>query len=130
MHEYVQRRKDTMFREGGQVILDRLNIAAASIGKTLKKLVGANLAQKVCTTSFHACFPSLIQRKIEVKLAVLWETVQDDPAQIQVRKNMANIIASVSTQLGFWSEAERTRNDRQAQELEDIEMAEALNPTV
>ena len=38
---------------------------------------------------------------------MLWEVVYDDPAQIRARKNMAEVVAGVSGQLGLWLEAAR-----------------------
>ncbi|KAF6762688.1 hypothetical protein DFP72DRAFT_876603 [Ephemerocybe angulata] len=105
MRNYVGDVKDDMFEEGADVILNRLDEAAAAVGKALDDSLGS-LAQK-----------------IEVNLAVLWEGLRDDPAQVRARKHVVDIVAEIQRQLAFWLAAAQTKKEQAQQQDEDVDMA-------
>ncbi|KAJ7937120.1 hypothetical protein B0H13DRAFT_2226534 [Mycena leptocephala] len=91
---YVSDCKDDIFEDGADVILDRLTDAADAIGKTLTAALD-NLAQK-----------------IEVNMAVLWEGVRDDPAQVKTRSEVVTQVNEVLGQLQLFAAAEKARHNR------------------
>ncbi|KAJ6599136.1 hypothetical protein DFH09DRAFT_1130225 [Mycena vulgaris] len=98
---YISDCKDDIFEDGADVIMERLTSAAEAIGKALKVAM-ENLAQKV-----------------EVNLAVLWEGVRDDPAQVKARGETVTEVTRVLQQLQFFAAAEKARRASD----EDITMA-------
>ncbi|KAJ7129761.1 hypothetical protein C8R44DRAFT_777600 [Mycena epipterygia] len=92
-HDYVSDYKDEIFDDGAEVILERLTGAADAIGKALE-LDMENLAQK-----------------IEVNLAVLWEGVRDDPAQVAIRSAVVTEVNQLLEQLRLFAAAEKARHE-------------------
>ncbi|KAJ7095314.1 hypothetical protein B0H15DRAFT_881283 [Mycena belliarum] len=90
-HAYIADCKDDIFVEGADVIMDRLTTAAEAIGAALDVAMG-NLAQK-----------------IEVNLAVLWEGVRDDPAQVKARSGVVAEVNRVLEQIQYFAAAEKAR---------------------
>jgi hypothetical protein len=107
---YVSDCKDDIFEDGADVILDRLTDAADAIGKTLTAALD-NLAQKV-----HPHYISSISAhtvsQIEVNMAVLWEGVRDDPAQVKTRSEVVTQVNEVLGQLQLFAAAEKARHNR------------------
>ncbi|KAF8913833.1 hypothetical protein CPB84DRAFT_1757667 [Gymnopilus junonius] len=91
--QYVDDRKDNIFDDGAEVVLDRLTKAADAIGETLDEAMG-KLAQKV-----------------EVSLAVLWEGARDNPAQLRARMAVINTVQVIQEQIGFWTEAYKMKQE-------------------
>ncbi|KAJ7498992.1 hypothetical protein FB451DRAFT_1347396 [Mycena latifolia] len=91
-HSYISDCKDDIFEDGADVIMERLTNAAEAIGKALDEAM-ENLAQKV-----------------EVNLAVLWEGVRDDPAQVKARSEAVTEVNRVLEQLQFLVAAEKARH--------------------
>ncbi|KAJ7179922.1 hypothetical protein C8R43DRAFT_870220 [Mycena crocata] len=97
---YISDCKDDIFENSADVILDRLNAAAEAVGKTLESAMD-NLAQK-----------------IEVNLAVLWESVEDNQTQVKVRSEVVTEVDHVLEQVQLLFAAEKNR-----EQDEDIVMA-------
>ncbi|KAJ6539274.1 hypothetical protein B0H19DRAFT_1178148 [Mycena capillaripes] len=91
-HSYISGCKDDIFGGGADLIIDRLDDAAEAIGQTLTVAL-ENLAQKV-----------------EVNLAVLWEGVRDDPAQVKARSEVVTQVNEVLGQLQLFAAAEKARH--------------------
>ncbi|KAJ7179183.1 hypothetical protein C8R46DRAFT_1072781 [Mycena filopes] len=92
-HSFIKDRKDEIFEDSADVIMDRLTGAADAIGKTLTVSLD-DLAQK-----------------IEVNLAVLWEGVRDDPGQVQARTKTVTQVNEVLDQLRLFGAAEMARHE-------------------
>ncbi|KAJ7068199.1 hypothetical protein C8F01DRAFT_1117262 [Mycena amicta] len=94
---YIVNCKDTIFSEGADATLEQLDDCATAVGVTLDGAMG-NLALK-----------------IENNLAVLWETICDDPNQAAVRSKLVSQIAAILEQLQLLSaaaeKAKRAKND-------------------
>ncbi|KAG7097036.1 hypothetical protein E1B28_004429 [Marasmius oreades] len=92
-HRYVAERKDGMFDDGAEVVMDRLVKAAEAVGKALEE-------------SFEE-----LAVKIEVALSVLWEgALNHDPQQIMTRARMVELTSEIIRQIEFWNEAEKEKN--------------------
>ncbi|KAJ7744514.1 hypothetical protein DFH07DRAFT_25631 [Mycena maculata] len=95
-HDYITDVKDDIFDGGADVIMERLTDAAEAIGKALDVAMD-NLAQK-----------------IEVNLAVLWEGVREDPAQVMVRSEVVTEVNQIIDQLNLFVAAGKSRHDEDA----------------
>jgi ribosomal protein L31E len=51
--------------------------------------------------------------QIEVGLAVLWEGVEDDPTQAQIRRRTVAIADSILLQIQLWERAEKAMREVQ-----------------
>ncbi|KAJ3999535.1 Dynamin family-domain-containing protein [Lentinula boryana] len=108
---FLSERKDDVFDEGADVIMEGLSIVCSSVGDALK-----------------VAFRELAKR-IEVNLAILWENVQGDPSQAMGRKKMSETIAEILEQAQLWlnaankakNAASTSINDQPLQDV-DIEM--------
>ncbi|KAJ7904438.1 hypothetical protein B0H14DRAFT_3079313 [Mycena olivaceomarginata] len=89
---YIVGCKDDIFEEGADVILEKLTGAADAVGRTLTVAL-SDLAEKC-----------------EVNLAVLWEGVRDDPAQVTARSEIVTEVNRVLEQVQFFSAAENARH--------------------
>ncbi|KAF9055172.1 hypothetical protein BDZ89DRAFT_1055778 [Hymenopellis radicata] len=96
-HKYIEDHKDNIFENGADVIMERLNTAAASVGSGLAESLG-QLAQK-----------------IEVNLAVLWEGGNDNVEQAMARDAIVKDIDSISRQVELWRTSERTKRENEQQ---------------
>ncbi|KAF9263480.1 hypothetical protein L218DRAFT_979928 [Marasmius fiardii PR-910] len=93
--QYVADRKNEMFGDGAEVVMERLVEAAGAVGKALEP-------------SFEE-----LAVKIEVALSVLWESVSNhDPQQILARNRLVELSSEVIRQIGFWNEAEKKNQER------------------
>lgn len=109
-HSYISNCKDDIFEDGADVILGRLDDAAEAIGQTLSVAL-ENLAQKARCTSFICCWHVLIFAQVEVNLAVLWEGVRDDPAQVKARSEVVTEVDEILSQLSLFATAENARHN-------------------
>ncbi|EAU84723.2 hypothetical protein CC1G_00242 [Coprinopsis cinerea okayama7 len=96
--------KDDIFDDGAGVLMDRLDQGAAAIGEALDEALG-NLAQK-----------------IEVNLAVLWEGVRDDPAQVRARQHVVDVVSEVQTQVEMWLQAASLKKEAELPVDDDVDM--------
>jgi len=90
-HNYVSDIKDEMFEGAVDVLFGRLDSAAEAVGKALEE-----------------AFEALAQ-KIEVSIAVLWEGVRDDPAQVKAREAVIASMTEIIGQVDLWQEADTVR---------------------
>ncbi|KAH9844070.1 Dynamin family-domain-containing protein [Rhodofomes roseus] len=90
-HNYVGDIKDEMFNGAVDVLFGRLDAAAEAVGKALEE-----------------AFEALAQ-KIEVSIAVLWEGVRDDPAQVKAREAVIASMTEMIEQVGLWQQADTVR---------------------
>ncbi|KAG6918940.1 hypothetical protein DXG01_010595 [Tephrocybe rancida] len=88
---FISGRKDDIFDDGADVVMDRLTKAADAVGEALDTSLG-ELAQK-----------------IEVNLSILWEGTRDDPAQVRARKDIMTIVRAVLEHIDYWTTAQETR---------------------
>ncbi|KAM5535621.1 hypothetical protein V8D89_010712 [Ganoderma adspersum] len=88
-HDFIGKSKDYIFMDAADVIMTRLSKAAEAVGAAL------NDALKE------------LAKKIEVSIAVLWEGVRDDPAQVRARAEVVEIVCEILQQVEFWKNAER-----------------------
>ncbi len=52
--------------------------------------------------------------QVEVSVAVLWEGVKDDPAQVKVRTEVISSVAEIIEQIRLWQEAARQKQTTSA----------------
>lgn len=45
-------------------------------------------------------------------MAVLWEGIRDDPAQLRARKAVIDIVSIVQAQVKNWQDADKIKQDR------------------
>ncbi|KDQ65115.1 hypothetical protein JAAARDRAFT_188367 [Jaapia argillacea MUCL 33604] len=90
-HDFIENVKDEVFTGGADVIMERLNKAAAAVGEALDASLQA------------------LAEKIEVSLAILWEGPRDDPSQVQARYQMVKTVTQIVDQLQLWTQAEQSR---------------------
>ncbi|PIL36747.1 hypothetical protein GSI_00436 [Ganoderma sinense ZZ0214-1] len=88
-HDFIAKSKDYIFTDAADVIMTRLSKAAEAVGAAL------NDALKE------------LAKKIEVSIAVLWEGVRDDPAQVRARADVVETVCEILQQVEFWKNAER-----------------------
>ncbi|RDB22483.1 Nuclear GTPase SLIP-GC [Hypsizygus marmoreus] len=88
---FIDQRKDEIFDDGADVLMERLTKAAEAIGETLDE----SLEQ--------------LSKKIEVSLSVLWEGTRDDPAQVRARQSVITLVADILGQVQLWTQAEKTK---------------------
>ncbi|KAG6872791.1 hypothetical protein C0995_006520 [Termitomyces sp. Mi166 len=88
---FINSRKDEIFDDGADVVMDRLTKAADAVGNALDGALG-QLAQK-----------------IEVNLSVLWEGTRDDPAQVQACTEITAIVKTVLEHVEYWIIAQKTK---------------------
>ncbi|KAJ7591152.1 hypothetical protein C8J56DRAFT_934806 [Mycena floridula] len=80
--------KDTMFDDGSEVVLLKLDEAVSCVASTLDKNLG------------------LLAQKVEVNLAVLWEEgAVDDPVQAKARQRLLEETKKVQAQTTLWTAA-------------------------
>ncbi|KAI0049607.1 hypothetical protein FA95DRAFT_1556704 [Auriscalpium vulgare] len=90
-HDFIQDNKNDIFEGGADTIMERLSKAAEAVGTVLT----GRLDQ--------------LAEKIEVSIAVLWEGVRDDPAQVRVRNEVVTTATDVVHQIAFWDAARDLR---------------------
>jgi len=90
-HEYVDNIKDKIFKDAAGVLMDRLSSAAETVGKTLEE-ASRELAEK-----------------IEVSIAVLWESPWVDPEQIEIRKDVVSAVNGLLEKVQLWQDADSKR---------------------
>ncbi|KAJ7228734.1 hypothetical protein GGX14DRAFT_414563 [Mycena pura] len=92
---YIVDCKGHIFEDGADVMLDKLDSAAEAVGETLTAAMD-NLAQKV-----------------ENNLAVLWESVRDNPKQVAARSRLVTEVDRVLEQVQLFAvaAAEKVRAD-------------------
>ncbi|KAE9410407.1 hypothetical protein BT96DRAFT_931168 [Gymnopus androsaceus JB14] len=103
---YIDERKEDMFIDGADVMIDRLTLMCSSVGEALK-----------------VAFKEL-SKKIEVNLAVLWENAQDDPREAGKRREMMEAVSEILGQAQLWINAanEKAKNASAiAQALQDVD---------
>ncbi|KAJ3785098.1 hypothetical protein GGU10DRAFT_428153 [Lentinula aff. detonsa] len=105
---FLSERKDEVFDEGADVIMEGLSTMCSSVGDALKVAFGE------------------LAKRIEVNLAILWENVQGDPSLAMGRKKMTETIAEILEQTQLWlnaakSVASTSINDQPLQDV-DTEM--------
>jgi len=93
-HNFIDKERLTLFSGGSDVLLEKLAQVAQSIGRALDVEL------------------SELARKVEVAMAVLWESTKQTPAQITYRAAAMSQIVEVIHQVQYWSAAERMRPDR------------------
>ncbi|KAF7313741.1 hypothetical protein HMN09_00531200 [Mycena chlorophos] len=98
-HKFVDSRKDTLFEDGADSVMDQLESAADAVGDTL------NVAME------------LLAQKIETNLAVLWEVVADDPKQAAIRTKLVAAVDKILHQLSLLSSA--AENAKHAKDASD-----------
>ncbi|KAF5370055.1 hypothetical protein D9758_001123 [Tetrapyrgos nigripes] len=103
---YVNEKKDDMFDDGADVIMNRLGDAAKAVGNVLDSAFGD------------------LAKKIEVNLSVLWEGTRDSPEQVASRRSMLGAISSILTQVDLWTQAAKDKREElaAAQALLDVDM--------
>ncbi|TBU32140.1 hypothetical protein BD311DRAFT_775680 [Dichomitus squalens] len=87
-HDFIAGIKDRIFTDAADVIMTRLSKAAEAVGAALNEAL-RELAMKV-----------------EVSIAVLWESVRDDPSQVQARAEVVDIVSEILQQVELWKRAE------------------------
>ncbi|KAJ3937366.1 MAG: hypothetical protein NXY57DRAFT_981850 [Lentinula lateritia] len=103
---FLSERKDDVFDEGADTIMERLSTMCSSVGDAL------NIAFRE------------LAKKIEVNLAILWENVQDDPNEAVGRKEILETITEILGQAQLWINAanEKSKNATTvAQALQDVD---------
>ncbi|KAJ3773109.1 hypothetical protein FB446DRAFT_18931 [Lentinula raphanica] len=107
---FLSERKDDLFDEGADVIMQGLSALCSSVGDALK-----------------VAFKELA-KKVEVNLAILWEDVQDDPREAENRREMVQTITEILAQGQMWQQAATSDkvkslpNVEQAPQDVDVEM--------
>ncbi|KAF7331910.1 hypothetical protein MKEN_00071300 [Mycena kentingensis (nom. inval.)] len=100
---YISSCKDTIFEDGADVMLEKLDESADAVGATL-----------------NVSMDSLAQ-KVENNLAVLWEVIADDPAQARARSKLVEDINAIVEQVGLLTTAaEQTRKARNDAMVVDV----------
>jgi hypothetical protein len=84
---YFCEQKNSVFDEGANVMLNRLDVMCSSVGKVLR-------------SSFKE-----LAKKIEVNLAVLWEKTQDDPKEATGGEETMKVITEILSQSQLWLDA-------------------------
>ncbi|THG94658.1 hypothetical protein EW026_g6853 [Hermanssonia centrifuga] len=95
-HDAISDTKSEMFDGAADVIMGRLAKAAEAVGKALEGSL------------------SELAETVEVSVAVLWEGVKDDPAQVKVRTEVISSVAEIIEQIRLWQEAARQKQTTSA----------------
>ncbi|KAI0069058.1 hypothetical protein BV25DRAFT_1817993 [Artomyces pyxidatus] len=95
-HNFIDKNRNDIFEGGADTIMERLGKAAEAVGAALI----ARLEQ--------------LAEKIEVSVAVLWEGVRDDPAQLKARAEVVTTVNEVVRQIAFWDAARNLRDRAEA----------------
>jgi hypothetical protein len=109
-HNFMENSHMEIFNGGADNIMDRLSTSAEAVGKALNELL-QELSEKVCAPDPVQSTSILIfLLQIEVNIAVLWEGIRDDPAQLHARAEVIKIVNEIVRQVGFWNSAREVRD--------------------